>query len=221
MIFNGLKILVSPAKRWSVLLSKEHRRLSWLITAAITAAVFPSIAVVAGHLGAAFLGCELQQVAIQRAAVGLVATFTGVMVMAPACTLIVSSALKNARVSHNMGIAASSAMGFLWPIWFCGFIMIIPPLFNMGPEPGEIAWFVLGCLAVFRIIKKAAVNELKIRRRWKKQFIVQMSVSLILLFAIVPFVPAFTVRYFMGVSGKTAIEEVSPIVWPVPPASDW
>ncbi len=221
MIINGVKLIFSPKKAWGRCVSPRTRPGGWLIAAGLTAAVIPALAVVAGHLGAFMLGHVERDIAIQRAAIGLVATIGGGLVMAPALTLAIMSLSRNARNDVRSSRAAPAAVGILWPAWTAGVVLAAPPLAGLGPELGEILWLVLATVLILRVLKYAASPWLGVRRRWATRFLGQSTLVFALLFAAIPVAPAFAMRTMMGVESRPVYSAPIPTDLPLPPMPNW
>lgn len=221
MIQNGPLLLVRGKKAWRTAVSGRAPSGPWLIGAALTAAIWPAVAVVGGHIGSVALGHQLTQIALQRAAVGLLATLGGAIVMAPALTLALMGIARGSRAENEIELAGPTAMGILWPVWTAGLVLAIPPLLGLGPEPGELAWFVLGLVIAVRMVRVGAVPTLGIRRRWSWHFTGRAVVAFVLLFALIPVAPAMLMRSMLGVSGSAVHAPPEPLELPVPPEPNW
>ena len=221
MIFNGIKLLIDPVGAWSSDIKGRRHSAVWLLGASLTAVVFPATAVVAGHIGSALLGHVDHDMAIQRAALGLVATVGGGLVMAPALTLAMIRISGAARAQAESSVAGPVAMGLLWPTRAAGLVLLAPPLLGLGPELGEVAWLVLATVIVFRTVKLGAVKGLGVRRRWAVRFLWQNVLVFMLLFVAIPVGPAMLLRAMMGVAGVTVHAPPEPIVWPLPQQPNW
>jgi hypothetical protein len=221
MIFNGPRLLVSPAKSWLGTVGSRPRPPIWLIAAALTAAIWPAVGVVAGHIGSFFVGVETVQVATLRAAVGLTSAVGGALVLAPALTLILLRSTVAAHSYTPPRQAVPFAMGFLWPAWCAGVVLAFPPLVGLGPEAGEIAWVILATVGVLRACNATTLASLGIRRRWARRFVLRFVTSFLLVFAIVVIGPAMVARSILG--GATAFVPQAPTntELPTPPKPDW
>jgi len=221
VIHNGPLLLVRGKKAWRTAISGRAPSGPWLIAAALTAAIWPAIAVVAGHLGSVAIGHQLAPIAVQRAAVGLLATVGGAIVMAPALTLALMGLARGSRAENDVNLSGPTAMGIIWPVWTAGLVLAIPPLLGLGPEPGELAWFVLGLVIAARMIRTGAVPTLGIRRRWRWHFTGRAVIAFVLLFALIPVAPALIMRSLLGVSGSAVHAPPEPLELPLPPDPDW
>jgi hypothetical protein len=221
VIFNGFKIAVAPARTWKQALASCPRSPSGLLAAALTAVIWPAVAVVAGHLGSAALGFASPDVAVQRAAVGFVAAVGGALVMAPALALALMRISESSRAPGDAEHAGPLAMGLIWPSWAAGILLAAPPLVGLGPEIGEIAWFVVGTVLAARGLWVHAKSGGDVRRRWAGPFFARGLLVFALLFAVVPIAPALAVRAALGVEGEIARLAPTPVSWPLPPAPDW
>lgn len=221
MILNGPRLLISPARAWTATVGERARRPGWLMSGALTAALLPAAAVVAGHLGSAALGHETREVAVQRAAVGLVATVGGALVMVPALTLFLMWLARTSRADNGTELSGPTALGIVWPVWAAGLVLAVPPLLGLGPEPGELLWLLIAVVVAVRTIRRGAAVGLGIRRRWHWHFALRTALVFVLLFAVVPLGPALIVRGMMGVAGRPTIAAPEPLEWPVPPEPDW
>jgi hypothetical protein len=168
MILLGPRLLINPENAWHVVRETAPRKAAWLIAAALTAAVWPAVAVVLGHIGSAALGLEEESVATLRAVVGFISAIGGAVVMAPALSLILIWLTGVAHEDISANRAGTVAMCIVWPTWASGMILAVPPLFGLGPELGEIIWVVLASIVALRAIRLESVSALAIRRRWKK-----------------------------------------------------
>jgi hypothetical protein len=191
------------------------------VAAALTAAVLPAAAVVGGHLGAAFLGHIARDIAAQRAAVGLVATVGGALVLAPALALVLMWLTRASRAERGRGREVPAAMGILWPAWTAGVVLAAPPLLDLGPEPGEALWAILAAAAAVRAIRDGAVAGLGVRRRWRTHFTTRATAAFVALFLAVPIAPALVARGLLGISGETIRPAPASLEWPLPPEPDW
>jgi hypothetical protein len=222
VIFNGFKLLFRPSASWSKAVPVAGKGCSpaSLIAAALTAAVFPAAAVVAGHLLSAVLGRETHTTAALRAAVGFAATAGGALVAAPALTLLLLILTESNRGDTDTGHAGAVAMGVLRPVWTTGLILGVPPLLGLGPEIGEILWTVLAVVIARRFFYNEAPVSLGIRRRWSRRFSLVASLSFALLFIIIAVVPAVTVRSLLGASTMIPISlpESDALPMPLPPS---
>jgi hypothetical protein len=221
VIANGPKLLFSPGRFWPEAVGAGSRSAGWLVAAALTAAMLPAAAVVGGHLGAAALGHIGREVAVQRAAVGLVATVGGALVLAPALALVLMWLTRASRAEHGRGRETATAAGILWPAWTAGLVLALPPLLDLGPEPGEALWTMLAAAAAVRAIRDGAVAGLGVRRRWRAHFSLRASAAFVALFLAVPIAPAFVVRGLLGVSGETTRPAPTALEWPLPPEPKW
>jgi hypothetical protein len=221
VIASGPRLLVDPGRYWSRSVGADHRSAGWLVAAALTAAVLPAAAVVASHLGAAALGHIARDVAVQRAAVGLVAAAGGALVLAPALTLVLMWLTRASRVEAGGGRETGAAMGIVWPVWTAGLVLALPPLVDFGPEPGEILWVLLGTAVALRTIRKGVVPHLGVRRRWRTHFTLRLAAAFVVLFVAVPVAPAFVARGLLGVSGETVRSAPVAFDLPLPPDPDW
>jgi hypothetical protein len=221
LILNGPRLLISPARAWSATVGDRGRRPGWLMAGALTAALLPAAAVVSGHLGAAALGYETREVAVQRAAVGLVATVGGALVMVPALTLLLMWLARTSRAAGGDALSGPTALGIIWPAWAAGVVLAVPPLLDLGPEPGELLWLLIAVVVALRAIRSGAAIGLGIRRRWHWHFALRTALAFVLLFAVVPLGPALIVRGMLGVEGRPTIGDPEPLEWPVPPEPDW
>lgn len=221
MIFNGFKIAAAPARFWQPALAGCPRSPGGLLAAALTAVPWPAAAVVVGHLGSAALGFTSPDVAVQRAAVGFVAAVGGALVMAPALALALMRISESSRAPSDAERTGPLAMGLIWPAWAAGILLAAPPLIGLGPELGEIAWFVVGTIFAARALRVHAKSGGDVRRRWAGPFFVRGLLAFTLLFAVVPIAPALAVRAALGVEGEIARSAPAPVSWPLPPASDW
>ena len=222
MIFNGPKLLVAPKRAWPRTVGRAPRTAIWLIAAAVTAAVLPAAAVVAGHLGSAMLGLTDHATATLRAAVGFIAVAGGALVIAPALTLVLISLAGKSRGTTEPGSAESVTMGVVWPVWTAGIVLGVPPLLGVGPEVGELLWVFFAAVVVRRTLRAADLSTLGVRRRWFGHFTTRASIAFVLLFILVVLGPATAVRHMLGAAGELV---PSPLpdraALPLPPASNW
>jgi len=221
LILNGPLLIFSPKKAWQKHVSGSSKSAAWLLPVSLTAAIFPAVAVVVGHLASSMLGFETSEIAIRRAVVGLVATVGGAMVMAPALALGIKLTSSNAKLEMPVSTSVVTSMGLVWPAWASGIVLCVPPVLGFGPAIGEIVWFFTASICVFYVLKKAATKDVGVRRRWASSFVVQTTVAFVILFAIISVGPAVAVRALMGVSGKVEPPKPDPIAWPVPHQPDW
>jgi len=221
VILNGPLLLARGIKTWRTAVDGRAPSGPWLIAAALTAAIWPAIAVVAGHLGAVAMGHQLAEIAAQRAAVGLLATLGGAVVMAPALTLALMWIARESRAEKAVELAGPVAMGIIWPAWTAGLVLAVPPLVGLGPEPGEIAWFALAFVIAFRMIRIGAVPTLGIRRRWSWHFTGRAVAAFVVLFALIPIAPALVARNLLGVSSSSVHAPPRPLELPLPPEPSW
>ena len=221
MIFNGFKIAFAPVRSWQPALAQCPRSPSSLLAAALTAVPWPAVAVVGGHLGSVALGYASPDVALQRAAVGFVAAVGGAMVMAPALALALMRISESSRAPGDVARTGPLAMGLIWPSWAAGLVLAAPPLFGLGPEIGEIAWFVLGTAVAGRALLVHSKVGGDVRRRWAGPFFARGLLAFALLFAAVPIAPALAVRAALGVEGELARPALPQVEWPLPEAPDW
>jgi hypothetical protein len=221
VILSGPKLLLRGNRTWANTVGGRPKSGAWLIAGALTAAIWPAVAVVAGHLGSAAIGFQPGPAAVQRAAVGLVATVGGAMVMAPALTLALMRISRLSRAENDTRLSGPTALGLLWPTWTAGLVLALPPLAGLGPEPGEIAWLVLAAIIALRMIRIGAIKTLGIRRRWSWHFSGRATVAFVLLFALIPVAPAVVVRGMLGVSGSATHAPPQPLELPLPPEPDW
>lgn len=221
MILNGPLLLIRGAKAWRSTIAGRAPSGPWLVAAALTAAIWPAVAVVAGHLGSAAIGHQLAETAIQRAAVGLVATAGGALVMAPALTLALMRIAQSSRAENDPSLSGPAAMGIIWPAWTAGLVLAVPPLVGLGPELGEIAWCALALVIALRMIRIGAVPALGIRRRWSWHFTGRAAIAFALLFALIPLAPALLARGALGVSGSAVHAPPEPVELPLPPEPNW
>jgi len=221
VIASGPKLLLGPGRWWPQVVGSDPRSAGWLVAAALTAAVLPAAAVVGGHLGAAALGHIARDVAAQRAAVGLVATVGGALVLAPALALVLMWLTRASRAEQGRGRETAGAMGILWPAWTAGLVLAVPPLLDLGPEPGEALWAVLAAAVACRAIRDGAVWGLGVRRRWRTHFTIRATAAFVVLFLAVPIAPAFVARGLLGVSGETIRPAPTTLEWPLPPEPKW
>ncbi|MCP4599037.1 MAG: hypothetical protein GY847_00595 [Proteobacteria bacterium] len=221
MILHGPRLLLSPGRSWNAAIGSSPRRAMWLIAAAVTAAVWPAVAVVVGHIGSAVLGHQEATVATLRAAIGFISVLGSALVMAPALTLVL---LWSANTAHEYTTPTQTgpvAMGILWPTWTVGLILAVPPLFGQGPELGEIIWAMLAALVAARTFRLCAVPALAIRRRWRWRFITHSTAAFVLVFVLISIGPAIVVRAMLDAA--TPIEPTMPDrpALPLPPEPNW
>lgn len=221
MIGNAVRFISRPKDAWERSAILQGRPGGWLVAAGLTAVVLPSVAVVGGHIGSSLLGHIPAQVAIQRAAVGLVSAIGGGLIMAPALTLALLSITRSAHAPASATRAAPAAMGILWPAWTAGLVLAIPPLLGLGPELGELLWFLAAILLGVRALREGGSDWLGIRRRWLSGFMVRTTVAFALLFLLVAIVPALVVRSMMGVESSPPPASHAPVDLPLPPAPTW
>ncbi len=221
MILHGPRLLINPSKAWSSTVGSSPRRATWLIAAALTAAVWPGVAVVAGHIGSAALGHEEASVATLRAAIGFISVVGGALVMAPAMTLLLLWLTDAAHEYATPNQTGPVAMGILWPTWTAGLVLAVPPLLGLGPEIGEIAWTALAAVVAVRAIQSGAVATLAIRRRWKSKFIAQTSIVFVVAFFIASIGPAASVRTLLGAASPDATDLPERPTMPLPPQPTW
>ncbi len=221
MILYGPRLLFSLGKAWPKTVGVSSGSAFWLIAAAITAAVWPAVGVVAGHICSAALGHEDTARATLRAAIGFVSVLGGALVMAPALTLILLWLSQLARATTSPGQSGAVAMGLLWPVWFAGVLLVVPPVFGLGPELGEVLWTVLAGCIVVRILRRKGASFLGIRRRWASRFIVHSTVAFLLLFVLVSVGPAMLTRAVLGASTKIELSLPKRPELPLPPEPNW
>jgi hypothetical protein len=221
VILNGPRLLVDPVRAWPAAVGSRERSPLFLLGAGLTAAVWPAIAVVGGHLGSALLGVEDAAVAVQRAAVGLVSAAGGALVAAPAMTLVLAWAVHRAHEDVPVRRLVPAAMGLLWPAWTAGLVLAFPPLFGLGPELGEVLWLLVAAIAGARVLRAAAAPGLGIRRRWAAGFMTRTLLSFVLLLAAISIVPALAMRAALGVSTIYVPPAPPEREWPTPPEPAW
>ena len=221
MILNGPMLIFAPKETWLTVITSHKRTAPWILTAALTASILPAVSVVAGHFGSLVLGYEESALAMQRAAIGMVAIIGGALVTALVLTLILSWISDAARVSSHTSVTGPVAMGIVWPAWTTGVILAFPPLFGLGPELGELAWIALASLISLHVIRKGAVPGMGIRRRWSGRFVLQTTVILPLIFGLITVAPAIAMRSAMGISSKISHAPPEVISLPLPSKPDW
>jgi hypothetical protein len=221
MMLLGLRLLINPKRAWHVIMGAPPRKAAWLIAAALTAAVWPAVAVVLGHIGSAALGLEEASVATLRAVVGFMSVVGGALVMAPALSLILIWLTGTAHENTSANRAGTVAMCIVWPTWASGMVLAVPPLFGLGPELGEVVWVILASLVALRTIRLETVSALAIRRRWKLRFISHTTAAFIFTFAAVSIAPAMTIRSMLGASTLIMPSTPDRPPLPLPPPSDW
>jgi len=221
MMFDGLQMIRKPVETWQAMARPEGHSPTWLPVAAIVAATIPAVAVVLGHLGSHWLGYADRETALQRAAIGFVATVPGAVVMTAALALALLRICDDAKVSLSGTALPSAVMGLIAPAWFCGAVLAVPPLLQLGPGIGELLWFALALLCAIRVIRKAMADGLGVRRRWKTVFSVETGIAFALLFLAVPLLPAALMRHAVGVTGAVFSGDPAPMTWPVPEPADW
>ncbi|MCK9523533.1 MAG: hypothetical protein M0R76_10925 [Proteobacteria bacterium] len=214
---------MSPGKHWRAGRALPGH-LSWLgaFGASSEAAMLPAMAVVAGHIGAALLQVETSEVALQRAAVGLLTTFLGAWVMSSAFAFLLLWISGQTAVPTTASQAFASSMGFVFPAWTAGIVLVVPPLLGAGPELGEILWFLLALISTLRILHSDALRVIGVRRRWLRPFRWRTAMSFALLFVAILIVPAFVARHFLQVDAIVGfIAPVVELTWPLPPPPNW
>lgn len=221
MILNGPRLLVAPDRVWHDTVGTASRPAPWLVAAALTAAVWPAVAVVLGHVGSALVGHEELSVATLRAAIGFISVLGGALVMAPALTLALLWTTSNAHASTTAGQAGPVAMGLLWPTWTAGIVLAFPPLLGFGPTVGELLWLLLVAVVVFRTIRLGAVSTLPIRRRWKWRFTTRSVLAFILIFVMTSIGPAVAVRGILNISEPAGFSMPDRPALPKPPEPEW
>ncbi len=221
MILNGPRLLINPNRAWPGTVGDRPRQSTWLIAAALTAAVWPGVAVVGGHIGSAALGHEESSVATLRAAIGFMSVVGGALVMAPALTLILLWLTDAAHEETTPEYTGPVAMGVLWPVWTAGLVLAVPPLLGLGPELGEVTWIILAALVSVRTLRGGAVSALAIRRRWKSRFLVHSTVAFLFAFMIVSVGPAIFVRSMLGAATPIEISLPDRPALPLPPEPNW
>ena len=208
MLVNGPRLLLIPKRSWPGIVGNKSRSALWLIAASLTAAVWPGIAVVAGHLGSTLSSGEENAIATMRAAVGLMSVTGSAVVMAPAFTLALLWLVEASRGDTDPSRAGPVAMGIIWPAWASGMVLALPPFLGQVPEIGEFAWTVLATLAAFRALRIGAEQSLSIRRRWRRYFMVRAVALFVFLFVPLTIVPAIGARAILGAS--SSVVEVGP-----------
>ncbi|MDJ0764459.1 MAG: hypothetical protein QNJ97_15895 [Myxococcota bacterium] len=221
MILHGLKLLLFPKRTWPRAVKSAPKSAGWLVAAALTAAVWPAAAVVAGHLGSALLGLVEMPLAVIRATVGFISVAGSALVMAPALLLLLLTVADAARANVTPSQTGPVAMCILWPTWFVGCVLAVPPLIGLGPEVGEIAWLAIAALVCLGLIRSSAAAALEIRRRWKDRFVVQSTLAFTLAFALVAIAPAMTVRSILGATTSIVPSQVERPALPRPPDPNW
>ncbi|MCP4674695.1 MAG: hypothetical protein GY854_04105 [Deltaproteobacteria bacterium] len=221
MIFHGPRLLINPTRAWPGTVGDRPRPSTWLIAAALTAAVWPGVAVVGGHIGSAALGYEESAVATLRAAIGFMSVVGGALVMAPALTLILLWLTDAAHEDTTPDYTGPVAMGVLWPVWTAGLVLAVPPLLGLGPELGEAAWIMLAAFVTARTLRHGAVSALAIRRRWKSRFLVHSTAAFLVAFMIVSIAPAVVVRSILGAATPIEISLPDRPTLPLPPEPNW
>ncbi len=221
MILNGPRLLIKPDRVWHDTVGTALRPAPWLVAAALTAAVWPAVAVVLGHVGSALVGHEELSVATLRAAIGFISVLGGALVMAPALTLALLWTTNNAHTSTTVSQAGPVAMGLLWPTWTAGIVLAFPPLLGFGPTVGEILWMLLGTLVAFRTIRSGAVSSLRIRRRWRWRFTIRSVLAFVLIFVMTSLGPAVAVRGILNISKPAGFAMPDRPALPRPPDSEW
>lgn len=221
MLLLGPRLLIKPSGAWRAVLESAPKKAAWLISAALTAAVWPAVAVVLGHIGSAALGREEASVATLRAVVGFIAVVGGALVMAPAMALALMwlTAVAHEDVSPNK--AGSVAMCIVWPAWAAGVILALPPLFGLGPELGEMLWLILAFAVAMRSIRHGAVPALSIRRRWKTRFVSHTALAFAVMFTVLSIAPAMTIRSMLGASTPLLPSMPNRPALPLPPQPNW
>jgi len=221
MIFNGPRLLFFPREHWSRAVCALPGKASWLIAGAVTAAIWPALAVVLSHLGSALAGREEQRTAMLRAAIGFTAAVGGALVMAPAYTLLLISLTRLAHEEANPSQAGNVALCLIWPTWATGLILAFPPLFNLGPEIGEALWGALALLVSYRLLREFGADTLGIRRRWRFRFIAVSTVAYLAAFVALSIAPAVFARTMLGASTQIEPEIEVNYELPMPAEPDW
>jgi hypothetical protein len=221
MILNGPKLLIHPRSAWASAVGDRSRSAVWLVVAALTAAVLPAAAVVAGHLGSAIFGWADHATATLRAAIGFMSVAGGVLVVAPAFSLILMSLTRWSRGEATPGRAVAVAMGIVWPAWTAGSVLAVPPLFGLGPEIGELLWLILVAIVSVRTVRAGGLAALAIRRRWAGHFVLRVTVAFVLLFTAVTITPAMAVRAMLGAATEILPALPERPALPLPPAPNW
>lgn len=221
MILHGLRLLVDPSRAWSTEVGAEDRPASWLVAAALTASLAPAVAVVAGHFVSVALGEEEVSLATLRAVVGFTSAVGGILVLAPALSLLILWIAKTSRGSASTGQATSAAMGILWPASLTGVVLCAPPLLGLPPDLGEILWLVLATAIAGRTLRRAVGPALRIRRRWAMAFLLHGTAAFALAFALVAVAPAMLVRNALGDATRVPSLRPEAPALPLPPAPDW
>lgn len=221
MLLLGPRLLINPAKAWRDVLESGQKKAVWLISAALTAAVWPAVAVVFGHIGSAAIGSEETSIATLRAVVGFISVVGGSVVTAPAMSLTLMWLSTVAHENVPPDRASLAAMCIVWPAWTAGMILAVPPLFGLGPELGEIIWAMLAFAAAFRSIRLGAVSALAIRRRWKTRFVAHATLAFVAMFALLSIAPAVTIRTMLGASTPLLSSTPDRPALPVPPEPNW
>lgn len=221
MILNGPRLLVNPSRVWPDAVGVAARPAPWLVAAALTAAVWPAMAVVLGHLGSALIGHEDLSVATLRAAVGFISVLGGALVMAPALTLAFLWTTYNAHETTTPNQTGPVAMGLLWPTWAAGMVLAIPPLLGFGPAVGEIIWTLLAVVIAFRIVRTGAISSLLIRRRWKGRFLSRSVLVFFIAFVLTSVGPAVLVRGMLNVAKPAGFDLPDRPALPMPPDAEW
>lgn len=221
MILNGPRLLVKPSLVWHETVGIALRPALWLVAAALTAAVWPAVAVVLGHLGSALVGHEELSVATLRAAVGFISVLGGALVMAPALTLALLWTTGKAHAPTTPSKTGPVAMGLLWPTWTAGIVLAVPPLLGFGPTVGEIIWTLLVALVAFRTIRSGVISSLLIRRRWRWRFTTRAILVFIVLFVLTSVGPAVFVRGILNVSKPTPFTMPDRPALPMPADPEW
>lgn len=221
MIFNGPNLLLRPRTTWARAVGDSSHNPWWLISASLTAAVWPALAVVAGHLISASFGLVDTKVATMRAAIGFLTVVGGALVIAPAICLVFMWTTRTAHEEENPRKAVSVGMGVIWPVWAAGVFLFLPPLVGLGPEFGELGWALIAIALAVRFIKNEAALELGIRRRWATRFILHTSLAFAMLFALVTIGPATLARDLLGAATPVVKAMPKHLTLPLPPPPNW
>lgn len=196
-------------------------RAAWLIAGAVTAAVWPAVAVVAGHLGSALLGIEEARTSALRAAIGFTSAVGGALVMAPAFTLMLVWLTRLSHEEAHSGRAGSVAMGLIWPTWATGVILVVPPLLGFGPELGEAIWGAFVLIVAWRLLGSFGADTLGVRRRWRWRFVTLSTALYFCTFVVLAIAPAFLVRNMLGATTPIEPDTIVDRELPRPSEPNW
>jgi hypothetical protein len=188
---------------------------------AVLSSLWPAAAVVAGNVIAGHMGYEEPAIAVRRAVVGLLCAVGSACVSSPALALLIMGLKRQSGEPIDASRACAGATRLVAPMWACGVVAALPPIFGLGPEVGELLWVGLAVVIAALAARNGLARALEVRRRWHVAFVLTVSLAAGLLIVGTMFLPAVGLRWTLGAATPLPLPRLDPVFLPFPPPPNW